>query len=511
MIAAPSSIGRPSPNTIGSSAASSRPCGQLTAAAQAFTALTERFSAAELRLLWLVAAGFFMQTLDSTIVTTALPAMAKSLHESPLRMQSVIIAYTLTMAMLIPASGWLADRFGTRTIYFWAIALFVAGSALCASSSSLRALALARVLQGAGGSMLLPVGRLAVLRNLPSERYLPALALVTIPGLVGPLIGPTVGGWLAEYSSWHWIFLINIPVGVVGALFTGTVMPQSRGTPGGFDFSGYVMIALAMMTISVALDGLAELHLQHALVLVLFVLGLAMLSGYWLHASQRPSPLFSPQLFGVSTFSIGILGNLFARIGSGSVPFLLPLALQVGLGYTPLQSGLMMLPTAIAAMLTKRPVTPLISHFGYRRVLTVNTLLVGGSIAGFSFISNAQPLWLRIVQFAIFGTVNSLQFTAMNTLTVKDLGQRFASSGNSLLSMVQMVSMSFGVAAAAALLNTFTTLLAAARPPQVLRAFHLTFLCVGAITMAATWIFSQLSGEVRGRGERERDVDMAPS
>ncbi len=471
--------------------------------------MDDRFSGAELRLLWLVAAGFFMQTLDSTIVTTALPAMANSLHESPLRMQSVIIAYTLTMAMLIPASGWLADRFGTRTTFLWAITLFVIGSGLCALSSSLRSLALSRVVQGAGGSMLLPVGRLAVLRNLPSERYLPALAMVTIPGLIGPLIGPTIGGWLSQYSSWHWIFLINIPVGFVGALFTGTVMPQSRRDPGPFDMSGYVMIALAMLTISVALDGLAELHLQHAIVLVLFILGLATLSGYWLHASQRPMPLFSPQLFGVSTFSIGILGNLFARIGSGSVPYLLPLTLQVALGYTPLQSGLMMIPTAVAAMLTKRPVTPLIMHFGYRKVLMVNTLLVGASIAAFALVGPGQPLWLRIVQFAIFGTVNSLQFTAMNTLTVKDLGQRFASSGNSLLSMVQMVSMSFGVAAAAALLTTFTTMLAAEGPIQVLRAFHLTYLCVGAITMAATWIFSQLSSEIRGRGERA--VDMAPS
>lgn len=473
--------------------------------------MVERFAAAERRLLWLVAAGFFMQTLDSTIVTTALPAMARSLHESPLRMQSVLIAYTLTMAMLIPASGWIADRFGTRTAFFWASTLFVIGSALCALSSSLRGLDGARILQGAGGSMLLPVGRLAVLRNISRERYLPALALVTIPGLIGPLIGPTVGGWLAEYSSWHWIFLINIPVGAVGALCTLRVMPQSRRPPARFDISGYLMISFAMVTISLALDGLAELHLEHAVVLVLFVFGLAALSGYWLHASQRAQPLFSPQLFGVTTFSIGLLGNLFARIGSGSVPFLLPLSLQIGLGYTPLQSGLMMVPTAAAAMLTKQPLTPLIMRLGYRRVLMVNTLVVGGSIAGFALVSYGQPLWLRIVQFAIFGAANSLQFTAMNTLTLKDLGPEHASSGNSLLSMVQMVSMSFGVAAAAALLTAFTQMLAAVQPLQLLRAFHLTFLCVGAITMASTWIFSQLSGEVRGRGEPEREVDIAPS
>ncbi|HEX4025792.1 MAG TPA: multidrug transporter subunit MdtD [Steroidobacteraceae bacterium] len=474
----------------------------------------ERFSRSEYQLLWLVAAGFFMQTLDSTIVTTALPAMAISLHESPLRMQSVIIAYTLTMAMLIPASGWLADRLGTRTTFFCAIAVFVLGSALCAASSTLRALALSRIVQGAGGSMLLPVGRLAVLRNVPPQRYLPALALVTIPGLVGPLIGPTAGGWLSEYYSWHWIFLINIPVGVVGAVLTLRIMPQTRGVRrDAFDLVGYSMIAVAMLAISLALDGLAELHLQHALVLVLFVFGLAALSAYWLHASQRPRPLFTPQLFRVASFSIGLLGNLFSRIGSGAVPFLLPLTLQIGLGYTPLQSGLMMVPAAVAAMLTKRPVTPLIMRHGYRRVLMANTLLLGAAIASLGLVGPGEPLWLRIIQFALFGAVNSLQFTAMNTLTLKDLGAERASSGNSLLSMVQMVSMSFGVAAAAALLTTFTQMLGAVRPLQVLRAFHLSFLCAGCITVAATWVFSQLSGELPSRGEREREreVDVAPS
>ncbi len=473
--------------------------------------MPDRFSPRERRLLWLVAAGFFMQTLDSTIVTTALPSMARSLHESPLRMQSVIIAYTLTMAILIPASGWIADRVGTRTVFFSAICLFVAGSALCALSGSLRELAIARVIQGAGGSMLLPVGRLTVLRNIPQERYLPALALVTVPGLVGPLLGPTLGGWLSEYSSWHWIFLINIPVGVIGALFTLMIMPQSRGiATGRFDFSGYFMIATAMATISVALDGLAELHLQYPVVLVLFVFGMATLSGYWVHAAQAERPLFSARLFGVPTFSIGLLGNLFARIGSGAMPYLLPLTLQVGLGYTPMQAGLMMIPTAAAAILTKRLTTPLIRGAGYRRVLMGNTLVVGAAIASFSLVGPAQPLALRVVQFAIFGAANSLQFTAMNTLTLKDLGQQFASSGNSLLSMVQMVSMSFGVAAAAALLTTFTSMLQVAQPPGLMRAFHLTFLCVGLITMAATWIFSQLAGTVRA-AEQGHEIDIAPS
>lgn len=462
-------------------------------------------------LLWLVASGFFMQTLDSTIVNTALPAMARSLHESPLRMQSVIIAYSLTMAILIPASGWLADRFGTRTAFCSAIVLFVIGSALCAASSSLRELAAARVLQGAGGSMLLPVGRLSVLRNVPRERFLQAMSMVTIPGLVGPLIGPTIGGWLSQYSSWHWIFLINIPVGTVGALMALKFMPQSHGPRiAGFDLTGYLMIATAMASISLALDGLSELKLRLATIMIMLIFGLAALCAYWLHASQRPRPLFSPNLFAVSTFSIGLLGNLFARIGSGSVPFILPLMLQVGLGYSPAQAGMMMIPTAAAAMLTKRQVTPLITRHGYRAVLIINTGLVGLAIASFALFSSSEPLWLRIIQLAMFGAVNSLQFTAMNTLTLKDLDSERASSGNSLLSMVQMIAMSFGVATAAALLATFTQVLDSNKSVHVLSAFHATFLCVGVITTVSAWIFTQLSSDVRNDGRPEHVVDVGP-
>jgi EmrB/QacA subfamily drug resistance transporter len=460
-------------------------------------------------LIWLVAAGFFMQALDSTIVNTALPSMAESLHESPLRMQSVIIGYSLTLALLIPASGWLADRFGTRSTYLAALLLFVLGSALCAAAPTLSVLVAARVLQGTGGAMLLPVGRLAVLRSVPRAQFLQAISMVTIPGLVGPLIGPTLGGWLSEYSSWHWIFLINIPIGLLGAIATLKFMPQSRSVAlEPFDFSGFAMIAAAMVTISLALDGVSELHFQISAVMLLFVFGLAALSAYWLHASQCAQPLFSPSLFRIPTFSIGVLGNLFARIGVGSVPFLLPLMLQVGLGYTPAQAGVMLIPTGIAAIIGKWLVAPLIARRGYRRVLIVNTALLGACIVSFDLISAGQPLWVRIALLTVFGAINSVQFTVMNTLTLKDLTPELASSGNSLLSMVQMGAMSFGVAAAAALLASFTQLLEAVHPESVMRAFHATFLTLGLVTTASAWIFGQLSGEVRGQGEREETAEV---
>jgi EmrB/QacA subfamily drug resistance transporter len=459
-------------------------------------------------LLWLVALGFFMQTLDATIVNTALPAMARSLGESPLRMQSVVVAYSLTMAMLIPATGWLADRFGTRRVYVGAIALFVLGSVLCALAPDLNLLVAARVVQGAGGAMLLPVGRLVVLRTIPRERFLQAMSFVAIPGLVGPLLGPTLGGWLVEVASWHWIFFINVPVGIVGVLATLRFMPVPAPVAvKRFDLAGYVLLAFGMVAVSLALDGLSGLGLRQASVLFLMIFGLASLTAYWLHALRRPDPLFSPRLFRVGSLRIGLLGNLFSRLGSACMPFLIPLLLQVTMGYSPVEAGMMMLPVALASMSMKRVTTPLIVRHGYRRVLVVNTLLVGLTMAGFGLVSPGQPLALTILLLALFGAVNSMQFTAMNTLTLKDLETGTASSGNSLLSMVQMLAMGMGVAAAGAVLAAFTAHYGM-DGVQTLQAFRASFVCMALITMASAAIFWQLAPEDSRAVPASREQDL---
>ncbi|MDE1183103.1 multidrug transporter subunit MdtD [Paraburkholderia sp.] len=456
-------------------------------------------------MLWVVATGFFMQTLDSTIVNTALPAMATSLGELPLRMQSVVIAYSLTMAVMIPVSGWLADKLGTRRVFMSAILVFTIGSVLCANAHTLNQLVIFRIVQGAGGAMLLPVGRLAVLRTFPAERYLPALSFVAIPGLIGPLIGPTLGGWLVKIASWHWIFLINAPVGIIGVIAVSIFMPDSRNpNTAPFDLKGYLMLVVGMVSISFALDGRTEFNVQHATVLMLLVLSLASFVAYGLHASRVAQPIFPLDLFKIHTFSVGLLGNLFARIGSGAMPYLIPLLLQVSLGYSAFEAGLMMLPVAAAGMAAKRVVTKLIIKYGYRQVLVTNTVLVGLGMASFALMSPNQPMWLRLVQLAIFGAVNSMQFTAMNTLTLKDLGTGGASSGNSLFSLVQMLSMSLGVTVAGALLATFTGLIHRVTEANTLPAFHATFLCVGFITACSSWIFAQLSPDVR-RGAKKSD------
>jgi EmrB/QacA subfamily drug resistance transporter len=458
-------------------------------------------------LLWLVAVGFFMQTLDATIINTALPAMAASLGESPLRMQSVVVAYALTMAMLIPASGWIADRFGTRRVFFSAIVLFVVGSVCCALSSGIGQLVAARVVQGLGGALLLPVGRLALLRTVPRTEFLKAMSFVAVPGLIGPLLGPTLGGWLVQYASWHWIFLINVPVGLAGCVATLRFMPDLRGAlQRRFDGVGYAMLAFGMVAISLAVDGVSGLGLRQVGVLVLLVFGFASITAYWLHAARRPDPLFEPALFGVPTLSIGLLGNLFSRLGSGCMPFLVPLLLQVSMGYTPLRAGLMMLPIAMAGMAMKRFAAPLIMRYGYRRALVVNTILVGLTMASFGLTAPDQPIALHIVQLLAFGAFNSLQFTAMNTITLKDLDGSMASSGNSLLSMVQMLAMSLGVAAASAVLGGFTGIFGSASSVATLHAFQATFASMGLVTLASALIFWHLPPEARAVQPEQPEV-----
>jgi len=461
-------------------------------------------SPARKSLLWLVAVGFFMQTLDATIINTALPAMAAGLGESPLRMQSVVVAYALTMAMLIPASGWIADRFGTRRIFFSAIVLFALGSVLCALSHSLGQLVAARVVQGLGGALLLPVGRLSLLRTVPRGEFLQAMSFVAIPGLIGPLLGPTLGGWLVQYASWHWIFLINVPVGLAGCIATLKYMPDLRGVvQKRFDGVGYGLLAVGMVAISLSLDGVG---LRQGGVMVVLIFGFASVAAYWLRASRTPEPLFAPSLFHVQTLSIGLIGNLFSRLGSSCMPFLVPLLLQVSMGYSPVHAGLMMLPIALAGMAMKRFATPLITRHGYRRVLVINTILVGCTMASFGLTAPGQPMALHLLQLLAFGAVNSLQFTAMNTITLKDLDGSMASSGNSLLSMVQMLAMSMGVAAAGAVLAGYNGIFGTETAAHTLDAFQATFATMGLITVASAMIFWHLPAEVRAAHPAQPEV-----
>ena len=441
-------------------------------------------------LVLLVSIGFFMQGLDTTIINTALPAIAANLNEDPLGMHGVVVAYVLSVAACIPLSGWLADRFGVRHIYGAAIVIFTLASLGCALSSSLNELLAYRVLQGVGGALLLPVGRLAMLKVIPREQFLAAMSLMSLAGLLGPMLGPTLGGWMIEYASWHWIFLINLPMGILGALMTYKVMPNVKeSTVKRFDFTGFVLLLVAMVGLSLGIENFA--HPEHSLRfnLALLLASLIAMLLYAYHAHQHQHALFRSDLFKNNIFTIGILGNGFARLSGNSIPFLLPLMLQVVFGFDPLTTGLLMIPTVLGSIASKPIIRKLIQWLGYRRFLCINTLLVGACIASFALTTADTPTWLRALHFFVFGLLNSLQFVGMNTLTLKDLSAQHASSGNSFLSMIMMLSMSIGVALAGALVNLFSAYFGS---EHLLAAFHWSLICLGAINLITAAIFWQI-------------------
>lgn len=458
-------------------------------------------SAKEKRILpWLAAVGFFMQALDGTILNTALPAIAADFHESPLQMQAAIISYMLTVAMLIPASGWLTDRFGTRNVFLFSIFLFTTGSFFCAESTSLSQMVVARIIQGVGGALLVPVGRLTILRVFPKEEFLSAMSMVVIPGLIGPLIGPLLGGLLVEHATWQWIFLINLPIGLIGCVLAFFFMPNIREKTTSFDWKGYLFFSCGVVLLSLAIQRLGEPDASLTAFLLLAIPGALGLYTYFWHSQRYPHALFSRALFRITSFRIGILGNLIARLGSGSIPFLTPLFLQVALGFNPTHAGLTMVPIALGAMSTKLLANWVVRRLGFRPVLMLNTLLLGALIAGFSSVSNETPYALLLLYLALLGVFNSMQFTAMNTLTLSELEREEASSGNSLLSVVMQLSMSLGVAVSATLFALFYGSGAAlkglqangSQQAEILSAFHDTYITVGCLSMLATLIFRRL-------------------
>ena len=444
-----------------------------------------------------------MQTLDTTIVNTALPSVAVSLHESPLAMKSIVVAYTLTMALLTPASGWLADRFGTRRVYSTAILIFLLGSICCSGALKLDQLVFARVLQGIGGSMLLPIGRLAVLRRMSGEQYVSALATVSIAGQAGPIVGPTLGGWFAQVLSWHWIFLINAPIGALGLVAVNRYLPRDEARVAlPFDMPGCGVLSLAMIAFSLATDVPLDDHRKiWSMSLLLF--GLVATLGYVVYAKRRANAIFNLALFRERNFSVGLVGNLLCRVGSSAVPFLLPLLMQLQLGFTPLHSGLMLLPAALAGAIAKSWIPPLIKRYGYRSFLLVNTSIVGGAIMALALVTGGTSLVLTIVVLLIFGATNSMQFAAMNSITLKGLSHSDAASGNSLFSMVQMLAMGLGVSIGGGLVHTFSQ-----QWDSTAVGFRLGFVCVGLITLLSALMFrllenkSETAGRVRPAPKR---------
>ncbi|KIS45061.1 multidrug transporter subunit MdtD [Kosakonia radicincitans] len=453
--------------------------------------MTEKKARSMAGLPWIAAMAFFMQALDATILNTALPAIAQSLSRSPLAMQSTIISYTLTVAMLIPMSGWLADRFGTRRVFMLAVSLFTLGSLACALSNSLSMLVVFRVIQGIGGAMMMPVARLALLRAYPRSELLPVLNFVTMPGLVGPILGPVLGGVLVTWASWHWIFLINIPIGIAGLFYARKYMPNFTTPRRSFDMGGFFLFGLSLVLFSSGMELFGEKLVASWIAFAIILSGLGLLWAYVRHARRHPAPLISLNLFNTRTFSVGIAGNIASRLGTGCVPFLMPLMLQVGFGYPALIAGCMMAPTALGSILAKSTVTQILRWFGYRKTLVGITLFIGLMIAQFALQTPAMAVWMLVLPLFILGMAMSTQFTSMNTITLADLTDENASSGNSVLAVTQQLSISLGVAVSAAVLRFYEGF----DSINTVEQFHYTFITMGAITLISALVFMLLKAK----------------
>lgn len=438
----------------------------------------------------ILATSIFMQMLDSTILNTSLPSIARDLGESPLRMQNAIISYVLTLAIFMPVSGSLADKFGTKKIFIISLIFFSVGSILCAMSVNLTQLVVARVVQGIGGSMMTPVGKLALIKSFNKNEIVKAMNYAIVPALIGPVLGPLVGGYMVDYLSWHWIFLINIPIGILGIILSLKYMPNYKSDKVNFDLKGFLIFASASLLLSISLELLGA-GKGTTPVLIILILGFLLLYYYFVHAKKSDKPIFPLNLFQVRTFRVGILGNLATRLGISAIPLLLPLMIQLAYKESAVISGWIVAPMALTAMFGKSYVIKILNKFGYRKTLMVNTMIIGFLICLLAIPNIHTSIYWFIPILGLMGFFNSIQFTSMNTISIADLRQFQESSGNSLISVNQQLAIGFGIAFGLVILNFFQHSGFVGKE-HVHESFRYTFLVMGVMTLFSGLVFRRL-------------------
>jgi EmrB/QacA subfamily drug resistance transporter len=442
---------------------------------------------------WLIAVAFFMESLDTTILNTAVPTIAAALHVAPLNMKSVLASYTLSLAVFIPISGWMADRFGTRRVFASAIGIFTLGSFLCGISSNIHVLVADRILQGVGGAMMVPVGRLTMVRTFAKSELVRAMSFVAIPGLIGPMLGPIAGGLIVGYFHWRLIFFVNLPIGLTGLYLVYKHLPDYRDeNTHPLDFTGLFLFGSGIALLSYVLEVFGEHTLGTHLVLGLLALSIVLLVAYGLHASRAAYPLLRLSLFRLRTFRATVAGSFLTRLGIGGIPFLFPLLYQVGLGFSPIQSGLLMMPQAIAAMSLKLTMPKILARFGYRAVLVSNTIIIGLMILLFATIGKGTPVWLIVIEVFSYGFFTSLQYTSMNTLVYAEINDEEASAASTISSTMQQMSISFGVASASLVTAFFVPDHATSNSATFIQGIHHAFFVLGAMTVISTLVFRSL-------------------
>jgi EmrB/QacA subfamily drug resistance transporter len=450
----------------------------------------------------IVAFALFMENLDSTVISTSLPAIAHALGTNPLALKLAVTSYLLSLAIFIPASGWIADRFGARHIFRIAIGVFVLGSIGCALSQSLEELVLARILQGAGGAMMTPVGRLIVVRSVDKRLLVNAMAWVTIPALIGPICGPPLGGFITTYASWHWIFIINVPIGLLGMVMATLYIPHMHAEPPArFDFIGFVLSGLGIGGLAFGLSVMGLEYLPVGVIAALLGVGAVATVAYIVHARRTPAPILDLRLLKLSTFRASIFGGFMFRLGIGALPFLLPLLLQIGFKLTPFQSGLITFTAALGSMFMKAAVAGVLNRLGYRPVLIYNSLISAAFLAACASFVPGVPFAAMVAILLCGGFFRSLEFTAVNTIAYAEIEPPQMSKATTLVSVAQQLALSTGVAVGALVVEI--TLWLKHGTAMGVYDFPPAFLAVGALTATASLVFMRLSpdagAELAGR------------
>lgn len=453
---------------------------------------------------FIVGCALFMQMLDSTVVATALPVMAQALNTTPVKMNVAITSYLLALAVFVPISGWAADRFGARRIFITAIVMFTLSSIGCALAQNLPQLVVARTLQGVAGAMMVPVGRVILLRMTPKAELLRAMTFLSMPALLGPIVGPPLGGFLVTYASWHWIFLINIPVGVLGiALVLRYIAADIPEQTPRLDWLGFILSGVCLACLVSGFESIGHSDMPRSQVLLLLGTGLACGLLYLWHARHHAHPIVDLSLLEVRSFAIATLGGNLCRLTVGASPFLLAMMLQVAFGMSAFAAGLITFSSAVGALLMKIVATPLISRYGFKRVLVVNAVLAGALVMVCGLFSIHTPVWVMVGVLMLGGISRSLQFTAVNTLTYADLGSREMSRASSFSAMAQQLAISLGVGAAALVLNLSMSWRGAERLEAVDTFWG--FMILGVMACLSMFSFMRLPGDVaqhlRARGK----------
>jgi EmrB/QacA subfamily drug resistance transporter len=402
----------------------------------------------------IVACALFMENMDSTVIATSLPAIAADIGVNPLALKLALTAYLVSLAVFIPISGWVADRCGSRTVFAAAIGVFMVGSLLCAASSTLPAFVASRFLQGIGGAMMVPVGRLVLMRAIPKNQYVAALSYLTMPALMGPIIGPALGGAITQYAHWRWIFLINVPISILGLALVLRHIPNIREperTP--FDLRGFALSGTGLALLMMGLSSLGGHLMSTGPTLGAITGGAALLALYVLHSRRVAFPVIDLRLLRVPTFANGVLGGSLFRIGVGASPFLLPLLLQLGFGMDPLHSGLLTCASAVGAMFMKTMTIRILARWGFRAVLLVNGLAASASVAMCAVFTAATPHAMIFVVLLLSGCLRSLQFTSLQALQFADTTREAMSQATGISSMAQRLSQSLGIAIGAYVLQ----------------------------------------------------------